>query len=102
MQLVWVIRVMIFATVWLTFAMASSWWIAHRQDPTDGIWFQGVKAFPAIVVAFLAMDGFVRYTGVGEHHPWLVLAVLCVIGIALYLPGIVATLWVEWMLLAPV
>ncbi|MDT4828804.1 hypothetical protein FQZ97_622020 [compost metagenome] len=96
-----VIRLMIFAVVWLTFAMASTWWIAHRQDVTDSIWFQGIKAFPGVLVVFLIIDCFLWYTAVGTRHPWLVLAVLCVIGIALYVPGLVAVLWVEGVLLAP-
>ncbi|MDT4837545.1 hypothetical protein FQZ97_712810 [compost metagenome] len=90
---------MIFAAVWLTFAMASTWWIGHKQDVTDSIWFQGIKAFPGMLLIFLIMDCFLWYTAVGERHPWLVLVVLCVIGIALYVPGIVAVLWVKGMLL---
>ncbi|MCY1559159.1 hypothetical protein D9M68_961640 [compost metagenome] len=97
----WVIRLMIFAVVWLSFAMASSWWIGQKQDVTASIWFQGVKAFPGILLVFLLLDCFVWFTAVGERHPWLVLAVLCVIGIALYVPGLVAVLWVQGVWLDP-
>jgi sugar phosphate permease len=92
---------MIFAVVWLSFAMVSTWWIGHRQEVTDSIWFQGMKAFPGVLVVFLIMDCFLWYTAVGERHPWLVLVALCVIGIALYVPGIVAVLWAEGMWLDP-
>ncbi|MNG34795.1 hypothetical protein D3C84_1213720 [compost metagenome] len=54
-----------------------------------------------MLVVFLIIDCFLWYTAVGTRHPWLVLAVLCVIGIALYVPGLVAVLWVEGVLLAP-
>ncbi|MNG26353.1 hypothetical protein D3C84_1113340 [compost metagenome] len=90
---------MIFTVAWLAFAMASAWWIAHKQDVTDSIWFQGIKAFPGILLVFLIMDGLLWYTGVGRQHPWLALVALCIIGIALYVPGLVVVLWVKGMLL---
>ncbi|MNF32742.1 hypothetical protein D3C81_1477200 [compost metagenome] len=95
----WMIRVMIFAVVWLVFAMASTWWIAQKQGVTESIWFQGIKAFPGILVVFLMMDWLLWYTGVGTRHPWLALAALCLIGSILYVPGLVAVLWVEGILL---
>ena len=90
-----VVRAIVFAAVWFAFAVASTKYVFNYvTDVAAPYWAQGVKAFPVILLAFIAADRWLMRTSFGRQHPWVTYAGLCLLGIALYWPGMVAVVWI--------
>ncbi|MDH4872754.1 hypothetical protein [Pseudomonas sp. BN515] len=88
------VRAIPFSVMWLVFWYYSSKFVFNYvADVAGPYWAQGIKAFPVILLAFMAADHRLMRTSFGQQHPSLAYLGLCLLGIALYWPAMVAVVW---------
>ncbi|WP_207883185.1 hypothetical protein [Pseudomonas sp. 30_B] len=91
-------RALIFAATWICFWYASSWIVTHYIASASGAyWTLGLIAFPIVFPLYLTTDFWIQ-DSYGASWPRLSLALICLAGMLLYYPALLALLWLIRML----
>ncbi|MFV3307549.1 hypothetical protein ACNFBT_19965 [Pseudomonas sp. NY15181] len=94
------VRALIFAAAWIGFWYASSWVLTHYITSASGpYWTLGLVVFPVIFPLYLTTDFWIQ-DSYAASWPRLSLALICLAGMLLYYPALLALLWMIRMLRA--
>ncbi len=88
------IRLTIFSSVWIVFWIVSTAvYTSFIHDAGGAFWSLGIFAFPVILFAFYLADRKLQRQGWVQAWPISYLALMCIVGLLLYIPGVMGVLF---------